>query len=228
MKSPIHHENAQEAANGRSVACMMVAEAPSAPNSNSQDRELTRTRPSNSVFRYPSPSGWSGGVSTGSPVFSRFDAPRLLARRVSAAMGVSRLSCWHLLKILPKSPKLGRQALKATSLCDISNSRRLPSVPLQRYLPVVTTLANKPSLVVPQAPSLPKSLAAMPALAHSLAARPMCFSVKKTQENVANSNSLAGSRLMSEIKTIGARVAAMVFLLSLSAGLPVGQEPEGT
>ncbi len=122
----------------------------------------------NSVFRYPSPFGWSCGVTAGSPIFS-FRVARNQKTGESAVAGNATAGTRT-----AQERGTGRCNSKQHSLVS-SHSRRLAHV--------ATRLASKRSLAPVRAPQRPRLLAATLRRAPLSAAQPALSIAKNSPQN---------------------------------------------
>lgn len=126
MILPIRAQNGQKAAQGQNLSTQAVEMTRNHANMDHVEHGLVRVRSCNSVFRYPSPFGWSCGVPAGSPVFSS-QAVAYNAVRMSGGMPGRSEETGKCQKfgnsLLPAWPLLGWRAVETHSVSRRSSVR---------------------------------------------------------------------------------------------------------
>ena len=229
MNLPSLSPNAQEAAQNGPANLDSVAPGRGTSDSQSMVSGHTRARACNSIFRYPSPYGWSDGVPVRSPIFStKTDCCGFFGR--STAENTLRGEKTFLPAAIPAflAPEADRY-LKGRKTCANSQRHFFARAPLSGWFRVAKQPANRPSLArVPVRPR-PLFLAAACSPARLSAVRATSFIAKKILASVTNSNSSAATlRSDSETEAIDTLGVPVAFFVSTTRGLPAGQEPEGT
>ncbi len=193
------------------VACAMVdaMELPSAASSSC-----------NSVFRYPSPFGWSCGVPAGSPDFLRHT--RAKVERTCLLLG----RCCT----VAAEPAEDAGRAEGTGSCGQRNWR-WHSLQPSALRPVATRLDSKPRLARARGHSPRRSSTAISSPARlsrvvqtSLIARSTPTSADRAE---AHLNSLTALRSAEEHKPSTRESAAVAFLLPMSAAHTAGQDQRG-
>ncbi len=119
----------------------------------------------NSVFRYPSPSGWFCRVPSESPVFSE---PAL---QMAVAQKAMKVQCWGYENIGNTSEGVRPSKVSDTQQC-VSKQQFLAYARSPRLAPVATISVSKRSSALARAPQRQLSLAATLRRARSSAAQP--------------------------------------------------------
>ena len=186
------------------------------------ERGVVAHRSCNSVFRYPSPSGWSCVVPSGSPVFSMALASQDETGDIAGT----------------KAERAGTRPVKipirerGTGTC-VSQQHSL-FLHSSGFRPVVTLLVSRRSSGRAQAPWQRQRLAATWRPVRSWAARPTLF-IAKNSPSVADRRRghqsdlmlPAALRLDLKPKPSTCASATVAFLLPVSAGSLAGQDQEG-
>ncbi|SHK00800.1 hypothetical protein SAMN05444000_1179 [Shimia gijangensis] len=189
----------------------------------------TRACTCNSIFRYPSPYGWSDSVPVGSPIFCFHSNVYGQTRQALAESGPSLQKSF--------SPEFKRAICapeadnfwRGRKTCANSRQHFFVQVPSRRWSPVAKPRANRRSSARVQARQLPLFLAAAFLPARLSGGQATSFTAKKTPANVTNPNfSAATLRSETHTRAIGATTAPVALFVSTARGLPAGQEPEGT
>ena len=218
MILPIHWQNAREAAYRADISCKTIAVPHSRTDIGCMTGGSSRVSVRNSVFRYPSPCGWSGCVPIGSPVFSSeaLGSFSLFVRATGVRLPLECVAA-------PRSRDNERLAIGARgkSSCKKPNSRSL--LPSRRWplRPVATRPSSKAFLApVPASVSRLLPAVASPAVP-SLVLRATSPIARPTPANANNHTSVAPRRGLtripaiapgSEFETIGAVRAGGFFV----------------
>ena len=192
---------------------------------------LTRAAACNSI-RYPSPSGWSVCVPYGSPVFlsrlARHVPPPAMSPRRELAdparRGVFGL-CFPRWKAL-----FSVQAVhsRGQDQCADPQSQFLPVLRRFRSRPAVTRWASRPSMArVPGLRPQP-CLTATSSPARSSGRAQTCSTAARTRASAKLIFPARCDGSITETKPSAPLGLRWLFCCQMSAGMPVGQEPEGT
>lgn len=225
MKLPMLDQNAQEAAQMPVGQRQAVVWAHGWADSDLQECWQSLFAFCHSIFRNPSPLGWSGGDPTRSSVFSHY----LPMCWQGNAEGTFVATNAHSLRqktgfTLGKSNGLSRNDTKWIS----SNTSPVAQRSV-RLRPVETPSVSRHLLG--RGPVRPRPLCwmAAPMQGPSSATQPMLSTARKFRANVTEPNSSGASvRLNNHSRAIGTHAVPVALFVSKACGLPASQEPEGT
>lgn len=229
MNLPSLSSNAQKAAQIGSVPVGAVAQGRATSDSRSMVRGHTRVRACNSIFRYPSPYGWSDGAPVRPPIFYMKTSGYDVFGRSAAENALNSEKAFRPVAIPAFVAPEADRYLKGRRTCANSQRHFFARAPLWGWSRVARQLANKPLLAQVPARRQPLSLVAALSPAHLLAGLATSSTAKKTPASVTKPNSSAANlRSNSETKAISTPAVSVAFFVSTARGLPAGQEPEGT
>ena len=226
MNSPMTSRIQQKAAYFPEMLRLTVAKRPDAPQIDVMAAGQTRVPACNSI-RYPSPSGWSVCVSFGSPDFLPSRGTPVSDRQQLADMTRARANA------LPFPRGTGQNRAKATQsrghdTCGKFHSLSCRGSRQSRLRPVVTRWANKPCSAPAQALLRPSCLTVMLQPAPLSAQGQTSSIASKIRASATDLNFPARRGPATETKPPAPFGVRWLFCCQTSAGVPAGQEPEGT
>ena len=220
MNSPMIRRVAQKAAYFTELSDRLLAGLPQASQVGVMAARQTRAPACNSI-RYPSPDGWSVCVPCGSPAFLFFRRELAEGRAVETGALSFPQKEMHTLEKAFSS--------REQNQCTDSQLLSLPVARHSRSPRAATRWANRPSMV--RARGLRPRRCLTATLQPGLSSAPAQMSSIASKTRASATNLTFPTRHggpMTETKPSTPLGARWLFCCQMSAGLPAGQEPEGT